>query len=484
VGAFTEAGTFRALIERLDELVELGVSAIELMPVADSPGRWNWGYDGVDWFAPQRTYGDPESFRQLVDAAHAKGLAVILDVVYNHLGPEGNYLGDYGAYLSDHHRTVWGDAPNFDDPIHARELRRFVIANAIYWFEEFHLDGLRVDAIHCMEDDSDPHIVRELSEAVHQWGSLRRRPYRPLLIAESNIYDPQMLAPLEAGGQGFDAEWCDDFLHGLYAVIRPHEQLSNRVYQPGQDLDQTLRSGHVFAGSLWQPQQRSEAKARVDTHGLIYSIQNHDFIGNHPLGKRLHQLASAEAQAAAATLLILSPAIPMLFMGEEFACDRPFQFFVDFGDEPLREAVVRGRREEYPQHDWSGGVSPVAALAFESSRIGFWESGNVRMRAWYRQLLQFRRHWRASGLLADRHILVETDLERGFFCLGYLQDASAALVAVRLCPYDAPRDEIPCRLKDPRLAALLDASLLRADSRDSEAEPDGFVGDHAKIFMR
>jgi hypothetical protein len=174
----------------------------------------------------------------------------------------------------------------------------------------------------------------------------------------------------------------------------------------------------------------------------------------------------------------------MLFMGEEFACDRPFQFFVDFGDEPLREAVVRGRREEYPQHDWSGGISPVAALAFESSRIGLCESGDAGMRAWYRQLLQLRRQWRSSGLLADRHIIVETDIERGFFCFGYEQEATAVLVAVRLCPSDAPSDVIPCRLKDPRLAALLDASLLQADSRDFEAAAERFLADHAKIFVR
>jgi maltooligosyltrehalose trehalohydrolase len=223
LGAFSAAGTCASAIARFDELVALGITAIELMPVADCAGRWNWGYDGVNLFAPNRNYGSPDDLRRMVDAAHSKGLAVILDVVYNHLGPEGNYLGVSGPYLSNQHATVWGSAPNFDDPLHGRELRRFFIANAIHWFEEYHIDGLRVDAIHCMRDNSDPHIVAEMSAAVKAWSIESGR--QAMLIAESNVYDPQMLTPLEAGGMGFDAEWCGDFLHSVFAVVRPGERL-------------------------------------------------------------------------------------------------------------------------------------------------------------------------------------------------------------------------------------------------------------------
>ena len=342
IGTFTDKGTFDAAIDRLDELVDLGITALELMPVADSAGRWNWGYDGVGWFAPRRTFGTPNDFRRLVDAAHAKGLAVILDVVYNHLGPEGNYLGDFGAYLSDTHTTPWGPAPNFDHPTVGRGVQNFVIANAIHWYDEYHLDGLRVDAIHCMRDDSEPHVVQRLGESVHDWSHRAGRP--AMLIAESNVYDPEMLACTKNGGMGFDAQWCDDFLHSVFATVRPGEQLTDRTYHPGSDLAQTLRSGFVYSGTCRQPRQRSTGSERIDTSGLVYSIQNHDFIGNHPLGKRFHQIASADAQQAAAALLILSPAIPMLFMGEEFACEQSFLFFVDFEDEHLRRAVVEGRR--------------------------------------------------------------------------------------------------------------------------------------------
>ena len=416
LGAFSDAGTFSSTIARLDELVELGITAIELMPVADCAGRWNWGYDGVNLFAPNRNYGSPDDLRRLVDAAHAKGLAVFLDVVYNHLGPEGNYLGVSGPYLSAHHSTVWGSAPNFDDPVHGCELRRFFIANAIHWYEEYHLDGLRVDAIHCMRDNSDPHVA-EMSAAVKAWASESGRP--AMLIAESNVYDPQMLSPLDEGGIGFDAEWCDDFLHSLFAVVRPGERLCHRSYEPAADLHQTLTTGFVYEGTLHDERGRRPAAERVGTHGLVYSIQHHDFIGNHPLGKRLHQLTSLETQRTAAALLLLSPAIPMLFMGEEFACERPFQFFVDFGDEHFRSAVVEGRKREYPQHDWSGGVLPIDPRAFHDSKIGPAEDGNQEMRRWYRELLAVRKEWRSSGLLCDANLTVRNDLDQGMFSLSY-----------------------------------------------------------------
>ena len=257
IGSFTESGTFLAAIERLDELVELGVTAIELMPLATAAGRWNWGYDGVNLFAPSPNYGSPDDLRRLINAAHHKGLAVILDVVYNHLGPEGNYLADFGPYFSKRHTTPWGAAPNFDDQ-GSEQLRRFFVANAIGWLDEYHFDGLRVDAIHCMRDDNDPHIASQISKAVTQWSEKTGR--KTTLIAESNVYDPNMLAPRSSGGIGFDAEWCDDFLHGVFAVVRPGEQLCHRSYQ-ADDLQQTLKYGFVYEGTLREQRGRAPTVA-------------------------------------------------------------------------------------------------------------------------------------------------------------------------------------------------------------------------------
>jgi malto-oligosyltrehalose trehalohydrolase len=430
IGTFTPAGTFLAAIDRLDELTDLGITAIELMPVAQAAGRWNWGYDGVCLFAPNHCYGSPAELKQLVDAAHGKGLAVILDVVYNHLGPEGNYLAEFGPYLSTTHLTPWGAAPNFDDPVVSQPLRNFFIANAIYWYDEFHFDALRIDAIHCMLDDSDPHIVSDIGATVKSWSATTGRP--AILIAESNVYDAQMLAPRAVGGHGFDAQWCDDFLHSLFATVRPGESLSNRIYQPRLDLDQTLRYGYVYAGSLRHSRRREKLASPVDRSGLIYSIQNHDFIGNHPLGQRLHQLTSLETQAAAAALLILSPAIPMLFMGEEFAAENPFRFFVDFNDPRLHDAVIAGRHREYPQHDWSRGILPTDELAFRDSQIGSATAGNQPLRDWYRALIQLRKQWIASGLLCDQNLSVANDLANDLYCLCYRHQRLRATVTVRL----------------------------------------------------
>lgn len=429
IGTFTDAGTFSAAVQRLDELIELGVTAIELMPVAASAGKWNWGYDGVAMFAPMEAYGTPDDFRRFVDAAHGKGIAVFLDVVYNHLGPEGNYLHDFGPYLSDRHKTVWGDAPNFDDADHGDSVRQWFIANALYWLDEFHLDGLRVDAIHCMLDDREPHVVVEIGQAVHDRSCSRGRA---ILIAESNVYDPEMTVPRPEGGIGFDAMWGDDFLHSTFAVLRPGEQLSNRQYESKTDLEQVLRHGYVFEGTIRKDRERKKLDQRVETHGLIYSIQNHDFIGNHPLGDRLHQLTSNEAHRAAAALLILTPAIPMLFQGEEFASPNPFRFFVDFSDPQLREAVVRGRRREYPQHDWGNGILPTDQAAFTSAKIGRKEDGNSETLRWYKDLIAIRKKARSAGLLSDRYLRIEADLGKNLYEMHYEMEGERLTLVVRL----------------------------------------------------
>lgn len=475
VGTFTDGGTFCSAIDRLDELVELGITAIELLPVADAAGRWNWGYDGVNLFAPNRNYGTPDEFRALVDAAHAKGLAVFLDVVYNHLGPEGNYLGESGPYLSTTHHTVWGSAPNFDDVDHGPQLRRFIIANAVYWFDEFHVDGLRVDAIHCMFDTSPRHVVKEMAAAVHAYADASGRT--SMLIAESNVHDKTMLLPLADDGCGFDAQWSDDFLHGFFAVVRPGEKLCHRDYESLSDLDQVLRMGYVYEGTLASQRGRVPMGDRVDTGGLIYSIQNHDFIGNHPTGKRLHQATSKPTQAAAAAMLILSPALPMLFMGEEFACEHPFAFFVDFGDENLRQAVVEGRRREYPHHDWDRGASPINEQAFYESKIGPTSAGDASMRSWYRSLIAARRDWVGRGLLRGENVSVQSNLKHGVFVMTYRNDADVVSVAVRLSPETGTNEAV-----DLDSIGIECMGNVVMDSSDNASDTKALLPNHAKVY--
>lgn len=433
LGTFTDEGSHSAAIARLDELVDLGITAIELMPLAQCGGRWNWGYDGVHLFAPQHTLGRPEALRDLIAAAHARGIAVILDVVYNHFGPEGNYLHDFGGHISEKHRTPWGDAPNFDGN-HSGVTRAWILENVRYWIEDFHFDGLRLDAIHCIADESQPHIAHDIGACV---ADLRTRLQREIhLIAESNVFDAELLAPLDQGGCQMSALWCDDFLHSVFAQLRPDEHRSSRKYTP-HDLELSLTRGYVFESTFLAPQIRVPRRTqpdRIDFESLVCSIQHHDFIGNHPDGLRLHQLTSPEAQRAAAALLLLSPSIPMLYMGEEFASDSPFLFFVDFEDENLRRAVEKGRREEHPQHDWSKVESPTSPAAFTKSKIGPASAGDPETRQWYRDLIRIRKQWRASRLLCTENLTASWDAATHTASLEYQSESRRGFVLVRLHP--------------------------------------------------
>ncbi|MEO8270961.1 MAG: hypothetical protein ABI557_14655, partial [Aureliella sp.] len=311
-------------------------------------------------------------------------------------------------------------------------VRNYFLANVSYWIDEFHLDGLRVDAIHCMADESSPHIVTEIAET---FDFLRKQTARHLhLIAESNVYDARMLQPFDGGGHGYDAQWCDDFLHSVFAVLRPGEQMSQRVYH-GQDLQSVLHRGYVYSGSLSLPRQRislAEDPHRADLASLVFSIQNHDFIGNHPLGQRLHNLTSHHAHRSAATLLLLYPAIPMLFMGEEFASPHPFYFFVDYSDTNMREAVERGRRAEYPQHDWSDGASPLSPTAFQASKIGSAAEGNAQTLAWYQTLIALRKEWRELGLVTGDTLHSQWLIDQQTAVLHYRSGDSVRFVIARL----------------------------------------------------
>lgn len=362
IGTLTKEGTFQSAINLLDDLVELGVTAIELMPVATCPGQWNWGYDGVHLFAPSANYGTPDDVRAFVDAAHQRGLAVILDVVYNHLGPEGNYLAEFGPYFSSGHQTPWGEGLNFD-AAESHSVRDFFVDNALYWLDEFHFDGLRLDAVHAIVDDSERHILKEIRRAVTSYASVVRREIH--LIAETNLYDKELLDEDEAVA-AYDLIWCDDLMHAVYSHLVPDARHTRRPYNGFRDVVECLRCGYLYAGL---PETRADNQAPdVVRESLVIALQNHDVVGNDPHGRRFHQLTSVDVQRAVLPLVLLQPSIPLLFMGEEFAADSPFHFFVDFSDAHVRTGVETGRAQEYPAVAGASVIPPTSVQAFRRSK--------------------------------------------------------------------------------------------------------------------
>jgi maltooligosyltrehalose trehalohydrolase len=369
VGLFSPEGNFDGVIARLDELKELGITAIELMPVAQFPGTRNWGYDGVYPFAVQSSYGGPAGLKKLVNACHLKELAVILDVVYNHLGPDGNYLADFGPYFTDRYRTPWGSAVNFDGA-HSDEVRRFFIENALYWIREFHIDALRIDAVHAIMDFSARPFLEELAIAVHQEAKASTR--RVFLIAESVLNDTRVIEPRERGGWDLDAQWNDDFHHALHALLTGEREGYYGDFGGIEHLDKAFREGFVYSGeySAFRARCHGRSSRHIPAHKFVVFAQNHDQVGNRMLGERLSRLVSFEALKLAAGSVLLSPYIPLLFMGEEYGEGSPFIYFVDHADPGLIEAVRRGRREEFQAFRWQGEVpDPQERESFSQCKL-------------------------------------------------------------------------------------------------------------------
>jgi maltooligosyltrehalose trehalohydrolase len=407
-GTFTEAGTFDAIIPHLRYLRnDLGITAIEVMPVGQFPGTRNWGYDGVYLFAPQASYGGPGGLKRLVDACHALGLAVILDVVYNHLGPEGNYLNDFGPYFTDRYRTPWGPAINYDGP-DCDPVRHFVISNALYWLAEYHFDGLRLDAVHGIFDCGATHILRELSEAVHAFAARCGR--RLNLIAESDLNDVRIIAPPDQGGYGMDAQWNDDFHHALHTVLTGERAGYYQDFGRVEQLATAVRDGFVYAGQRSAFRRRrhgNSARGRPASQFIVYA-QNHDQVGNRALGDRLTTLVPFDALKVAAAAVLLGPNVPLLFMGEEYGERAPFLYFTDHGDPALVEAVRRGRRAEFEAFGWPGEVpDPQDLRTFERSRLAWPRPVSGEQHAllqWYRRLIELRKTVPALGAAgSERH---------------------------------------------------------------------------------
>ena len=405
VGTFTPQGTFEAAIDRLDDLRDLGVTAIEVMPIAQFPGGRNWGYDGVLPYATQDTYGGPRGLQALVDAAHAKGIAVILDVVYNHLGPESSYVREFGPYFTDAYKTPWGEAINYDGP-QSDAVRRFVLDNVRMWLEEFRLDGLRLDAVHAIYDLGATHILREVQQVAEEVQARTGRT--KVIIAESDLNDPRVLFDPERGGHGIAGQWSDDFHHAVHAFLTGERRGYYGDYGSAADVAEVLRTPFLRAGEYSAHRKRRHGAPATGLSGdrFVVCTQNHDQVGNRAVGDRLTTILTAQGPHGmakvrlAAGLMLLSPYVPMLFMGEEYAEARPFPFFCSFCGPQLIEAVRQGRKREFADFVDSADEipDPAAVETFQSAKLAWvWPDGtdHAGVRHLYRDLLTARRRWPA-----------------------------------------------------------------------------------------
>jgi maltooligosyltrehalose trehalohydrolase len=394
VGTFSPEGTFAGVTAELDHLVALGVNAIEVMPIATFAGRRGWGYDGVDLYAAFEPYGGPDGFRRLVDACHRRGIAVVLDVVYNHLGPVGNVLHRFGPYFTDKHTTPWGAAVNVDDA-GSDEVRRFIVDNALMWVRDFHVDGLRLDAVHAIVDTSPVHILRQLANEVHAAADeLGRRVW---VIAESDLNDPALVTRPADGGHGLDAVWSDDFHHALHVALTGERTGYYADFTGLADLARALRGVYVYSGRLSPSRGRVHGRPVGDlprTRFLGYA-QNHDQIGNRATGERLCHLVPPRRAEIAAALVLTAPFVPLLFQGEEWAASAPFQYFTDVADPAVGQAIRDGRRSEFAAFGWrpEDVPDPQDRATFERSKLDWGEIGHGshrRMLEWYRGLIALR----------------------------------------------------------------------------------------------
>ncbi|ALX66328.1 malto-oligosyltrehalose trehalohydrolase [Microbacterium sp. XT11] len=393
VGTFTPEGTLDALIGRLDHLADLGVTHIELLPVAAFNGTWNWGYDGVLWYAVHETYGGPRAYQRLVDAAHARGLAVVQDVVYNHFGPSGNHLPEFGPYLRDGELTSWGDSVNLDEPA----VREYIVENALMWLRDFHVDGLRLDAVHALHDDQPVHILRELAERVDALSAQLDRPLS--LIAESDMNDPTLILPREAGGYGLTAQWSDDWHHAVHVALTGETEGYYADFAAADAVAKVSQSGFFHDGTFSSFRGRPHGRPIPDgvpAWRLVTFVQDHDQVGNRAEGDRLSATLSADRLAVAAVLTLTAPGTPMLFMGEEWGASTPWQFFTSHPEPDLGRATAEGRIAEFARMGWDPAVvpDPQDPRTFERSHLRWSERDDpvhARLLALYRDLIALRR---------------------------------------------------------------------------------------------
>ena len=395
IGTFTPEGTFQAAIQRLDHLAHVGITHIELMPIGQFSGNWGWGYDGTYLYAPHHAYGNPEQLKQFVNACHQHGIAVILDVVYNHLGPAGNHLADFGPYFTDRYATPWGAAVNFDGPGSA-EVRRLFCDNALMWLRDYHFDGLRLDAVHAIIDTSAVHFLEQLAREVT---ALEAQIGRHLvLIAESDLNDPRIVRPREIGGYGIHAQWSDDFHHALHGVLTGERDGYYSDFGSLADLSKALRQAFVYDGRYSPFRRRPHGRRPhgISGHAFLGYLQNHDQIGNRAIGERSSHLLNVGRLKIAAALILTAPFVPMLFQGEEWGATAPFLYFTNHEDPELGRSVTEGRRREFSAFGWDPAdvPDPQARETFQLSKLDWSELDEERhadLLEWHCWLIQLRR---------------------------------------------------------------------------------------------
>jgi maltooligosyltrehalose trehalohydrolase len=472
VGTFTPDGTFDAAVERLDHLVELGVDLVEVLPVNAVDGPWNWGYDGVGWYAVTENYGGPRAFQRFVDACHTRGLGVVLDVVYNHLGPSGAYLDRFGPYFSG--SNIWGPSLNLDGP-HSDQVRRYVIDNALMWLRDFHVDALRLDAVHALHDSRATHLLEQLAVEVE---SLSAHVGRPLsLIAESDLNDPRMVTAREAGGYGLHAQWCDDIHHSLHTTLTGEAQGYYADFAaaglPG--LAHVLRRAFLHEGT-WSSFRRRNHGAPVDPrrvpgHRFLAYLQNHDQVGNRATGDRLSETLSPGLLACGAALVLCSPFTPMIFMGEEWGARTPWQFFSRFPDPALRDAVREGRRSEFAEHGWGEAEvpDPNAEQTFRDSTLDWSEPAkepHATLLTAYRELIALRK---ARPELSDPWLdAVEVDVDEDARTLVLHRGGLRLVVNLGSAPATLALDA-------PVARVLLASAAADADEAALTLDPESFA---------
>ncbi len=455
-GCFSEKGTFAGIIEKLPYLRDLGITCLEIMPIAQFPGRWNWGYDGANIYAPQTTYGGPQGFKELVNACHQQGIAVCLDVVYNHLGPEGNYLEEYGPYFSGRYLTQWGRTFNYDGA-YSDYVRHYIIQNALYWIEEYHIDVLRLDAIHGIFDFSKPPFLQELAQTVAQQAKQNGREIH--VTAETDQNDAQIVKPKAKGGYGIHSQWSDDFHHALHVCLTGEQQEHYIDFQDLADLAKALSQGFVYDGaySMFRKRRHGTESGDLPFERFIVFAQNHDQVGNRPFGDRLTTNISFAAEKMIAVILLLSPYLPLIFMGQEYGEKAPFQFFVDYDDKELLEKVVRSKIEE---NEGLNGPLP-GQEAFEDSRLSWQlDDQNNALLALYRTLIELRKQETCFQHLKRKELKIHHSSENRW--IGWEMRPSSKETLAILCNFNTT----PLSIKLPFSKACEWQILLNTDSSD------------------
>lgn len=478
-GTFSNEGNFKGIAEQLDHLKQLGINAIELMPVAQFPGKKNWGYDGVFPFAVQESYGGAAALQKLVNTCHNKGFAVILDVVYNHLGPEGNYINEYGPYFTDKYKTPWGKAINFDDA-YCDPVRRFFIENALMWLRDFHIDALRLDAVHAIRDFGPVHFIKELNDVVQLYSSATAS--KKYIIAETDLNDNRFIKSEDEGGYGVRAQWCDEFHHALRVSVGQEQHGYYADFNGLSDLAKSLKDAYVFTGQYSYHRHRNFGTTTIGISGdhFVVFAQNHDQVGNRMLGERISQLVSFDMQKLIAAVVLTAPFVPLLFMGEEWGASTPFQYFVDHSDQELLEAIDKGRKEEFEQFQREDAtIVAHADTTFLDSKLK-WEEiaqqSHNTMLAYYKELIRLRKTHQALKHYDRSFVEVLCEESKGVIIMERSYKEQHIY-----CIYNFSSD--PHEIKLDRDVFPLHVLLSSSDKKWGSRQDSYLVYDHQSIIL-